>query len=84
VGLNLWAFEESSMLAFITGSDIALVTILAAMTVTLCSTLAYHWRRVRVAAYNAKLKQLMIERGMTADEIERVIHAESSPTRRCD
>lgn len=33
------------------------------------------WRKAREAAYNARLKQLMIERGMSADEIERVLSA---------
>lgn len=35
------------------------------------------WRRHRESAYNARLKQMMIERGMSADEIERVIRTES-------
>ena len=35
-----------------------------------------HYRRAtRVAAYNARLKQLMIERGMSSAEIEKVLNA---------
>jgi hypothetical protein len=33
------------------------------------------WRKARVAGYNARLKQLMIERGMSADEIKAVLEA---------
>ena len=35
------------------------------------------WRKVRVSAYNARLKQLMIERGMSANEIKTVLEAGS-------
>jgi hypothetical protein len=41
-------------------------------------TIARQWRRARVAAYNARLKQLMIERGMSADEIERVLETDAN------
>lgn len=38
-------------------------------------TLASAWRRVRIAEYNAHLKNRMIERGLSADEIERILRA---------
>ena len=38
-------------------------------------TALVQWRKTRVAAYNAKLKQVMIERGMSADEIQRILEA---------
>ncbi len=41
-------------------------------------TIGRQWRRARVAAYNARLKQLMIERGMSADEIERVLETDAN------
>ena len=47
-------------------------------TIVICFVfwiLTRHLRRSRIAAYNARLKQLMIERGMTADEIVRVLEA---------
>lgn len=34
-----------------------------------------HWRNVRISEHLTSLKQSMIERGMSADEIERVLHA---------
>lgn len=40
--------------------------------------IAANWRKTRIAAYNARLKQIMLERGMSADEIERVIKTRSS------
>ena len=69
------------MLAF-SDSEVAVVTTISVMSAALIGSIAYQWRRTRVAAYNARLKQLMIERGMTADEIERVISADRSPHRR--
>jgi len=56
--------------------DIAMAVIMVTMTVAVVWIIAYQWRRTRVAAYNARLKQLMIERGMSASEIERVLKAE--------
>jgi hypothetical protein len=38
-------------------------------------TIAIQWRKAQQAKCNAELKARMIERGFTADEIERVINA---------
>jgi|GEM_PF-3235798 len=66
---------------------IAIVAISGGLGVAFTWILADQWRRVRVAAYNARLKQLMIERGMSVDEVERVLAAggnlESDKTGRC-
>jgi hypothetical protein len=40
--------------------------------------IAKNWRKVRVSEHQAALKQSMIERGMSADEIERVMSAGAS------
>lgn len=45
------------------------------MIMFVAGTALTSWRRGRTAGYEAKLKQLMIERGMTADEIISVIAA---------
>jgi hypothetical protein len=37
--------------------------------------IAKHWRKARESEHLAALKQSMIERGMSVDEIERVINA---------
>ena len=56
--------------------DITMASVMVSMTVAVVWIIAHQWRKARVAAYNARLKQLMIERGMSADEIERVIHSD--------
>ena len=55
--------------------DIAMAAIMVTMTVAVVWIIAHYRRKTRVAAYNARLKQLMIERGMSAGEIERVLQA---------
>jgi hypothetical protein len=66
------------MLASLNDYDIAMAAITSGMTVVLVWIIAYQWRKTRVAAYNARLKQLMIERGMSAAEIERVLTADGN------
>jgi hypothetical protein len=44
--------------------------------------IAKNWRKVRVSEQLAALKQSMIERGMTAEEIERVLDAGAPATDR--
>jgi hypothetical protein len=61
--------------------DLALAAMLTTMTIAIVWIIAYQWRRARVAAYNARLKQLMIERGMSASEIERVLNADGASDR---
>jgi hypothetical protein len=43
--------------------------------IAVVSTLAKNWRKVHESEHAAALKQSMIERGMSADEIERVLRA---------
>jgi hypothetical protein len=57
------------------GDDAAIAIFVMGGIVAVVSVLSYQWRKHREVAYNARLKQLMIERGMTADEIERVVQA---------
>jgi hypothetical protein len=45
---------------------------------------ARHWREVKVAEAEAGLKTKMIERGMKADEIERVLRSEKSSSKKVD
>jgi len=58
--------------------DIAVISIVLPMVVAVVWIIAHQWRKTRVAAYNARLKQLMIERGMSASEIERVLEADGN------
>jgi hypothetical protein len=43
--------------------------------ITLISSLAKHWRKVRESEHLAALKQSLVERGMSVEEIERVVRA---------
>ena len=44
-------------------------------------TLTNYWRRSRKAELDAALKQQMLERGMSADEIVQVLEAKSQPSK---
>jgi hypothetical protein len=64
------------------GQVIAILAISGGITVAVVSVLSGAWVRVRRAEFlaqqaetDAALKQQMIERGMSADEIERVLAA---------
>jgi hypothetical protein len=60
-----------------------LVAIFGVVGCTLIATVigvAKQWRRVRIAEIDAALKHEMIQRGMSADEMERVLC--TSPERR--
>lgn len=67
------------LLLAVEDSEIGLAAIMTAATFLVVWVIAHYRVRVRVAAYNARLKQLMIERGMSAEEIERVLAAEGKP-----
>lgn len=54
---------------------IPVVFFLAAGVVAIFSVVSYNRRKSQESAYAARLKQLMIERGMSAEEISVVISA---------
>jgi biopolymer transport protein ExbB/TolQ len=64
------------LMASVNEFDVALASVLVGMAIAVVWIIAHQWRKARVAAYNARLKQLMLERGMSASEIERVIAAD--------
>ena len=50
--------------------------IFAFLTITtVVSSVGYYWHKIRKAELEASLKQEMIQRGMSADEIKQVIQA---------
>jgi hypothetical protein len=56
----------------------------SATIISVVSTLAYHWHRTRQAEMETALKHEMLQRGMSADEIQKVIEASSrSGVRKC-
>jgi hypothetical protein len=53
--------------------------VFAFLTITsVASTVAYYWHKIHKTEVEAALKQEMIQRGMSADEIERVLRATAS------
>jgi hypothetical protein len=51
------------------------------ITAIIFGTLTSYWRRSRQAELDASLKQQMLERGMSADEIVQVMEAKSQPSK---
>ena len=47
--------------------------------VAVTKSITENWRKVREAEQTAALKQSMVEKGMSADEIERVLKAGAPP-----
>jgi hypothetical protein len=57
-----------------------LTAVFGFMTITwVVSTVMYYWYKMRKAEMEASLKQQMIERGMSADEIVRVLQTRATP-----
>lgn len=50
-----------------------MVATVAGVLAGIVGTIAKNWRKVRIAEQEAALKQSMIDRGMSADEIVRVL-----------
>lgn len=51
------------------------VAVVAGVISSIASSITSNWRRIREAEQMAVLKQNMVERGMSADEIERILNA---------
>jgi hypothetical protein len=62
----------------ILNNNLAIVFI-GIILLTLIPTAFGHWLKAKRAAMDADLKMKMLEMGMSADEIERVLKAESNP-----
>jgi hypothetical protein len=59
---------------------VAFTFIVCAAVVALTAIVAHQWRSVRLSEVEASLKQDMLNRGLSADEIERVLRASAKPT----
>lgn len=51
-------------------------------SVPIVSVIAYYWHETLKTRSNNELKQSMLERGMSAEEIERVINAGAKPSKK--
>ena len=58
------------------GQLIGLVAVSGGLVVAAIAIIASHWCRVRLGEIEASLKQQMLEKGMSAAEIEQVIKAD--------
>ena len=67
----MWAFISENDLFWICVFSVPVAGIIAGAV----SGAMANWRKVKVSEHRAALKQSMIERGMSADEIERVLQA---------
>ena len=66
----------SEFLAKFSGGElIGLVAVLVGPLIAIVAVLATQWRRVRVAELEGALKQQMLDKGMSAAEIEQVMRA---------
>jgi hypothetical protein len=52
------------------------------LIIGLASIIGYYWRQIERTRADCDLKRLMIERGMSAGEIERILAAQSPDDRR--
>jgi SOS response regulatory protein OraA/RecX len=64
---------------FNSGDFIGLVAVVGGLTIPVVAILATQWRRVRIAEMEASLKQQMLDKGMSAAEIEQVMKANQEP-----
>ncbi len=53
---------------------------IAIVAISVIPTFIYHWHKTRRAEMDADLKMRMLEMGMSASDIERVLKAESQET----
>lgn len=51
------------------------IAVVAGVISSIASSITGNWRRIRESEQMAVLKQNMVERGMSADEIERILNA---------
>jgi hypothetical protein len=58
---------------------ILLVGILCGTLIAIVAIIAYHWGAVRQAESETSLKQDMLQRGLSVDDMERVLKANSHP-----
>ena len=71
---------EEFLFKFNAGEFIGLVAVLVGPMIAVVAIIATNWRRVRVAEMEGALKQQMLDKGMSAAEIEQVMKAGQEPS----
>lgn len=66
---------NETLARFSPGEIIALVAVIVGPLIAITAIITTQWRRVRVAEMEATLKQQMLDKGMSAAEIEQVMTA---------
>ena len=61
------------------GEVIGLVSVVGGLLVAIIAVASVQWRRVRIAEIDGSLKQQMLDKGMSAAEIETVMKASVEP-----
>ena len=64
------------------GQLIGLVAVVIGPLVAIVAIMCHQWRKVRIAEMEGALKQQMLDKGMSAEDIERVLSSSQEPTRR--
>ncbi len=68
------------LLSKLAGDELlVLIIVIGGLLLAAITIIAAHWRHVRVAEIQAALKRQMIERGMSAGDIEKVLQASTAP-----
>jgi hypothetical protein len=71
-------FQE--LLSKLAGDEVVVLTlVVGALLLAAVAIVAHHWRQVRVAELQAALKRQMIERGISAADIDKVLQAPNPP-----
>ncbi len=68
----------SDELLALCGIFLGLVAIVGGLSIGLVAVVSYHYRRSRMDDIEATLKMEMIQRGMSADEISKVLEARAA------
>ncbi|HEX3726788.1 MAG TPA: hypothetical protein VHV08_11125 [Pirellulales bacterium] len=72
--------DNDSILA-LGGMLVGMVAILGGMTVAITKLMASYYRKTQLDEMEATLKMEMIERGMSADDIARILQARMGPSK---
>jgi hypothetical protein len=72
-------FSNGELLALIAIIGGLFLPILGGITIAITKVVAAHFRRIELDDREAALKMEMIERGMSADEIARILQARMAP-----
>ncbi len=62
--------------------DMTTIAVVSGCAIPITAIIAGYWYKIERVKTDNKLKQQMVERGMSADEIERVVSATSSKEER--